>query len=309
MMHDDSDSDCSLITEDSSNESIVESLSDNYEVAKILDQKFHLPKDLCENADIFKELLSLDTLNQLTEDDKASLNHLLPHFPDDNDGEEQNKSIQLLFENKLSRFGQTPIDKFHNNLQDGNYRPDIAYYRRSILRAEQREQRIRECERVSLLAEKLVLSRERLLKATMKSSPADYPSFIDKPLPELSSCTAAMRANRRYFKEILKLSEDMGMSLSDDEKIPPEACLLQLSKKQIKQFNEQESLNTQSEVRICCTTSRKENKWDHIASQMITEDKYKQLLKNYRKRKAMEPVCIRLYINTYLNFSNKLLNF
>jgi nuclear factor related to kappa-B-binding protein len=239
VMGEDSDSDGSEATANSSNESNDESFGDNIEVAKILDQKFHLPKDLCEHSEIFREFFSLDTWEQLSSEEKSHLSNLLPEFPDNNVAE-RNKTVQQLFANTLTRFNLTPLDNFHNNLQDGNYRPDIAHYRKSILKSEEREQRIRECERISLLAEKLVCSREKLLRSAYRCPPDSMPQLphSSSNVPRLSSSSATMRANRRYFQEISKISEELGFAVSDDESIP-DGMQTQLTKKQIKQFNEQ----------------------------------------------------------------------
>lgn len=242
MMPEDSDSEGSEATANSTNESIDESLGDNVEVAKILDHKFHLPKDLCEDSEIFKEFFSLDTWNHFSKDERSSLYSLLPEFPENNDTE-RDATIQQLFANTLTRFNQTPLDSFHSNLENGNYRPDIAHYRKSILKGEEREQRIRECERISLLAEKLVCSREKLLRSAYRCPAGTLPQLphSSPTVPRLSSSSATMRGNRRYFQEISKLTEELGLTLSDDETVP-EGMQMQLTKKQIKQFSEQ----------VCC---------------------------------------------------------
>ena len=245
MMNEDSDSDGSEATANSTNESIDESLNENIEIAKILDQKFQLPKDLCEHSEIFKEFFSLDIWNQLTNDERQHLSAFLPKFPENND-EERNETVQQLFANTLTRFNQTPIDAFHNNLQDGNYRPDIAHYRKSIQRAEEREQRIRECERISCLAERLVCAREKLLRSAYRCPAGSFPQLphsasSSSSVPRLSSSSATMRANRRYFQEISKLAEEHGFNLSDDE-VAPEGMNVQLTKKQIKQLCDPVSL-------------------------------------------------------------------
>lgn len=239
LMNEDSESDGSDVTVNSTIESNDESLAENVEVAKILDQKFHLPKELCENSEIFKEFFSLDTWKQLSNDERQRLSAFLPQFPEGND-EEQEETLQQLFANTLTRFNQTPFDSFHNNLQDGNYRPDIAHYRKSIQKAEEREQRIMECERISLLAEQLVCSREKLLKSAYRSSAGSLLQFPQAAptlkAPKLSSSSATMKANRRYFQEISKLHEQLGFVMSDDE--PILEGIQQLTKKQIKQFSE-----------------------------------------------------------------------
>lgn len=233
-----SDSESSEATILSSNESFNESLPDNCEIAKILNQKLQLPKDLCEDRQIFQELFSISTWNNLTNEDKEHLKQYLPTFSEDSKKEQEN-TIQQLFSNKIFRFGQTPIDSFHANLQDGNYRPDIAHYRKRILKEEERDQRIKECERISLMAEKMVISREKQLKYAY-SSGEPISTIPDDKLSrsKLSASIAAMRGNKRYFQELLKIFDELNYSLSDDETIPNRSHL-QLSKKQIKQFKEQ----------------------------------------------------------------------
>lgn len=233
-----SDSESSEATILSSNESFNESVPDNCEIAKILDHKLQLPKDLCEDSKIIHELFSTSTWNGLSNEEKEHLTKFLPEFPE-NSKREQDNTVQLLFTNKIFRFGQTPLDQFHANLQDGNYRPDIAHYRKCILKEEERDQRIRECERISLLAEKMVISREKQLRYAYTSGDTPHLNSDYKlSRSKLSASIAAMRGNKRYFQELLKVFDDLNYSLSDDETIPNRSHL-QLTKKQIKQFSDQ----------------------------------------------------------------------
>jgi hypothetical protein len=43
-------------------------------------------------------------------------------------------------------------------------------------------------------------------------------------------------------------------------------------------------------MRIVGTTSTKEKSWDHLTSSTITDERYKQMLQSYKKRKMIEPV-------------------
>lgn len=307
VMADSESDDATLISTSESN--FDESFGADIEVAKILDQKFHLPKDLCEHSEIFREFFSFHTWNSLTSEEQSMLFNFLPQFPE-NSKQEREETVYKLFANTLERFNQTPLDVFHNNLQDGNYRPDIAYYRKSILKAEEREQRIRECERISELSERLVCSREKLLRSSYRCPAGSFPQLFQTSasIPRLSSSSASMRANRRYFQKILKLSKEFGISLSDEETVP-DGMNIQLTKKQIKLLTEpvkpkrkyfkkvfhyffrwQESLSPGAEMRIVGTTSTKEKNWDHLTSLTITDERYKQMLQSYKKRKVIEPV-------------------
>lgn len=52
----------------------------------------------------------------------------------------------------------------------------------------------------------------------------------------------------------------------------------------------QGSLSPGAELRIVSTTSTKEKNWDHLTNSTITDQRYKQMLQSYRKRKMIEPV-------------------
>lgn len=206
-------------SEATNDDSYIESLNGNdehTEEANILGQKFNLPKDLCDNHELFNELFSMSTWNQLSSQEKEHLSKFLPSFPSNQQKEEEHKTVEQLFNKNISRFGRTPLDSFFNNLQDGNYRPDIAHYRKLILKAEERDQRIRECERISNLAQKLVLSRDKQLKSIYRR-PSDRSknSMKSAPFSRLSSSMA--RANRRFLHELRKISNDMDCELSDEE--------------------------------------------------------------------------------------------
>lgn len=190
----------------------MESTDDCYETANILGKKFHLPKELCENKNIFDELFSMSAWNVLNKEDKNKLFDLLPVLPDNkNSDEEKLKTINLLFQNKLTRFGQTPLSKLFSDLQEGHYRPDIAHYRKLIFKAERRERKVHECERISRLAKNLVLSRQKLLPGSiskLKNCKTKYPKLFAVIKPN----------NKRYLDELRKIAKKAQFELSDDER-------------------------------------------------------------------------------------------
>ncbi|KAG5682107.1 hypothetical protein PVAND_011486 [Polypedilum vanderplanki] len=272
MNYDSESSDATIL---SSNDN-EESAADNCEIAKILDLKIQLPQDLCENREIFQELFSLSTWNSLTPNEKEHLSNFLPQFPEHNE-QERNNTINQLFSNKITRFGISPLNQFHNNLQDGNYRPDIAQYRKQIMKAEAREQRIRMCERISLLAEKLVLSREKLLRSIYSSCPEQV--LNTQSISKQLSTVVAMRGNKRYAQEIALIK-----ATDDDDK-----SNLKLSKRQIKLLDEMDKTNFESEFKINSTISNKERRIDQILDTNISNEKFNYMLASYKKRKEIEP--------------------
>lgn len=248
MMDNMSDSECSDTSESgtsssasSSNSSDSEQSFQSLEPARILKQNLELPKGLCENPEIFSEFFSLDTWRCLPDHMKDQLKPFLPNFDDVCTDEkesqrESNATVQKLFTNQITRFNASPLIDFQRNLEEGNYRPDIARLRANIKKSSRREQRFQQCERISRLAKSLVVSRERALRNAYGDSAKDTNKQNSKkktngastsastsasPL-KLQTSAAAARAKKRYFEEIANILEDCGLEtdLTDDENYP-----------------------------------------------------------------------------------------
>lgn len=241
VIEEDSDAFSDATENSGSSDELIGELGERFEVAKILSEKFHLPKDLCENPEIFYEFFSVETWNTLSEEVQTLLmTNYLPNFPE-NDETEKLITLQALFTNEIVRFDQAPLETFQRNLEDGNYRPDIAHYRKSIRKAEEREQRFQECERISRIAKNLMISREKLLRSAYMTPPGTTPIRVSRnvnPVPKLSSSAVTQRAKKRYFQEINEIAEEIGIvgPLSDDENYP-EGPPTPLTRKQKKQLN------------------------------------------------------------------------
>jgi nuclear factor related to kappa-B-binding protein len=242
MMQSPSDeSDCSDSNTSNSSDSSSSSgnsgqdINELFETAKILSERLNLPKDLCENRAIFDEFFSLDTWNELPDNVQTHLKtNFLPNFPESNEVE-KDITVEQLFTGQIERFGQRPLDRFQYNLEEGNYRPDIAKLQTAIERSRRHEQRFQECERASRMAKMLVISREKLLRAVVDAPPGTSlrPERVQMGTPKLTSSGAALRAKKRYFEEISAVAEEVGLptTFSDDENYP-EGPPPQLSKKQ-----------------------------------------------------------------------------
>lgn len=238
-----SDSECSD-TSDSVGNSSTSGSSDNSDVssvecepARILKQNIDLPKGLCENANVFDQFFSLDTWNNLPVPIQDHLKQFLPHFSDDpdNNAEEQDKTINAIFNNEIHRFGESPLLDFQRNLEEGNFRPDISRLRSNVQKSQRREQRFQECERISRMAKSIMISREQLLRNAYDVAPGTV-LRVERNLqmtPKLASTAAAQRSKKRYFQEIAAISEEVGLDgpLSEDENYP-EGPPAQLSRKQ-----------------------------------------------------------------------------
>lgn len=109
------------------------------EPVKILGQTLELPQGLLEDYGVFKEFFSLKTWESLEEKHKDHLKNFLPKF-NDNDEEEKDKTIKMLFNREPFHFS-SPLNDFHSNLRQGNYRPDIAKMKKFLVKAKVKQQR------------------------------------------------------------------------------------------------------------------------------------------------------------------------
>lgn len=65
------------------------------------------------------------------------LKNFLPSFPQ-NDSEEKNKTLRMLFNRENIRFGN-PLDEFQKQLRDGNFRPDVSRLRSFLKRVQYKD--------------------------------------------------------------------------------------------------------------------------------------------------------------------------
>lgn len=129
------DSDSSSDSSSGSSEGEEEAL----EPVRILGETFELPPELCEDYGVFREFFSKHTWEALSDDNREELKKNLPQFTE-NDEEEKEKTIKMLFDNEPFHF-ISPLDDLYKNLRQGNYRPDIAKMRKFLRRARNKQQR------------------------------------------------------------------------------------------------------------------------------------------------------------------------
>lgn len=228
---DDEFSDCSgdssssqMSTSSDSSASVKESARKQFESTKITTEIINLPKELCEDKNVFNEFFSLETWHSLSDPIRKHLGMFLPAFTDNVEFEKRS-TIESLFSNRITRFGSCPLERLQRMLEDGNCRPEISTLNKSIAKAERREQRFQECERLTDLARKVSISRERTLRAVchgarlrgLSGRQCVYPSKSP-----LFSSANALRAKKRYLQEVSSIAEQLNLPdiLSDDEKCP-----------------------------------------------------------------------------------------
>lgn len=239
-------SDCSrdsssseLSTSSGSSASVHDTSRKQFESTKITTEIINLPKELCEDKTVFEEFFSLDTWHCLSDPIRKHLGLFLPMFTD-NIEFEKNSTIESLFSNRITRFGSCPLERLQQSLEEGNCRPEISSLNKSIAKAERREQRFQESERLTELARKVSVSRERTLrKVCQNTQPNDLLSsqYVYTAKSPLFSSANALRAKKRYLQEISSIAEQLSLPdiLSDDEKCS-DAVLNYIPRKQRRLF-------------------------------------------------------------------------
>ncbi|PKU29633.1 nuclear factor related to kappa-b-binding protein [Limosa lapponica baueri] len=94
-----------------------------------------LPEDLLEDPEIFFEVVSLSTWQEvLTDAQQDHLKKFLPHFPENN-REHQNKLISALFSGENFRFGN-PLHIAQKLFRDGHFNPEVVKYRQLCFKSQ-----------------------------------------------------------------------------------------------------------------------------------------------------------------------------
>ncbi|KNC31430.1 hypothetical protein FF38_04317 [Lucilia cuprina] len=316
----------SSISTTSSDESDAEDSEDTLELAKITTEVLNLPRGLCENAAIFKEFFSLSTWQELPLPVQQHLQQFLPRFqqllPPQMAAVEQSRTISMLFNNELTRFGASPLTSLQQQLEVGNCRPDIIKLRQNILKSRRREQRFQHCERLSQTAKQLFLSRQRLLDTAYKSSPDSFikPAAVkgfltqNKQQPKPSHLFAdnklsAMRARKRFYSEISQLAQQLGLKgdvvLSADEENEDSVLADEMKKEQLLQQrgleNENEAVKTSTSLADRCIYSTVFKKHQDIEDEeacrlqqkskqsKLTNRNFRDYLREHKRRKITEP--------------------
>lgn len=224
----------------------------------------------------------------------------LPAFTDNVEFEKRS-TIESLFSNRITRFGSCPLERLQRMLEDGNCRPEISTLNKSIAKAERREQRFQECERLTDLARKVSISRERTLRAVchgarlrgLSGRQCVYPSKSP-----LFSSANALRAKKRYLQEVSSIAEQLNLPdiLSDDEKCP-DGTMNYIPRKQRRLFGTVQggAASPGADVRIVNTLGFKDEQTTtgYLVGPngkiSISDNHYRDLLVHHKRRKITEP--------------------
>ncbi|XP_010130104.1 PREDICTED: nuclear factor related to kappa-B-binding protein [Buceros rhinoceros silvestris] len=175
-----------------------------------------LPEDLLEDPEIFFDVVSLSTWQEvLTDAQQDHLKKFLPHFPENN-REHQNKLILALFSGENFRFGN-PLHIAQKLFRDGHFNPEVVKYRQLCLKSQYKRYLRSQQQYFYRLLKQILTSRNHLLELARKGGP-DM-TLRRKPFsPAYDSEERDRRTHRRYLKILREVKEECGdTTLSSDE--------------------------------------------------------------------------------------------
>ncbi|NWX25593.1 NFRKB protein, partial [Notiomystis cincta] len=204
-----------------------------------------LPEDLLEDPEIFFEVVSFSTWQEvLTDEQQEHLKKFLPHFPENN-REHQNKLISALFSGENFRFGN-PLHiaqklfrgqprelpcRFGASSQlaaenpsvcfvfvtDGHFNPEVVKYRQLCYKSQYKRYVSAQQQYFYRLLKQILASRNHLLELARKGGP-DMTLRRKHFPPTYDSEERDRRTHQRYLKILREVKEECGdTTLSSDE--------------------------------------------------------------------------------------------
>nr|XP_054503321.1 nuclear factor related to kappa-B-binding protein isoform X5 [Agelaius phoeniceus] len=175
-----------------------------------------LPEDLLEDPEIFFEVVSLSTWQEvLTDEQQEHLKKFLPHFPENN-REHQNKLISALFSGENFRFGN-PLHIAQKLFRDGHFNPEVVKYRQLCYKSQYKRYLSAQQQYFYRLLKQILASRNHLLELARKGGPDMTVRRKHFP-PTYDSEERDRRTHRRYLKILREVKEECGdTALSSDE--------------------------------------------------------------------------------------------
>uniref|UniRef100_A0A8C9EXQ0 Nuclear factor related to kappa-B-binding protein n=1 Tax=Pavo cristatus TaxID=9049 RepID=A0A8C9EXQ0_PAVCR len=175
-----------------------------------------LPEDLLEDPEIFFEVVSLSTWQEvLTDAQQEHLKTFLPRFPENN-REHQNKIISALFSGENFRFGN-PLHIAQKLFRDGHFNPEVVKYRQLCLKSQYKRYLSSQQQYFYRLLKQILASRNHLLELARKGGP-DMILKRRHFSPSYDAEEREKRTHRRYLKILREVKEECGdTALSSDE--------------------------------------------------------------------------------------------
>ncbi|NXG23657.1 NFRKB protein, partial [Grallaria varia] len=175
-----------------------------------------LPEDLLEDPEIFFEVVSLSTWQEvLTDAQREHLKKFLPQFPENN-REHQSKLISALFGGENFRFGN-PLHIAQKLFRDGHFNPEVVKYRQLCCKSQYKRYLRAQQQYFYRLLKQILASRNYLLELARKGGPDMTLRRRHLP-PTYDSDERDRRVHRRYLKILREVKEECGdTALSSDE--------------------------------------------------------------------------------------------
>ncbi|XP_061448735.1 nuclear factor related to kappa-B-binding protein [Rhineura floridana] len=178
--------------------------------------RISLPEDLLEDPEIFFEVVSLSTWQEvLTDSQREHLKKFLPHFPENNT-EHQDNLILSLFNGENFRFGN-PLHIAQKLFRDGHFNPEVVKYRQLCFKSQYKRYLSSQQQYFYRLLKQILASRNHLLELARKGGPG----LTLKRKYSAAACAAEERDRRthqRYLKILREVKEECGdTTLSSDE--------------------------------------------------------------------------------------------
>ncbi|KAM8813729.1 nuclear factor related to kappa-B-binding protein isoform 1-T1 [Rhynchonycteris naso] len=180
------------------------------------DTRVSLPEDLLEDPEIFFDVVSLSTWQEvLSDSQREHLQQFLPHFPEDSI-EQQNQLILALFRGENFRFGN-PLHIAQKLFRDGHFNPEVVKYRQLCFKSQYKRYLSSQQQYFHRLLKQILASRSDLLEMARRSGPA-LPSRQKRPSPSRTPEEREWRTQQRYLKVLREVKEECGdTALSSDE--------------------------------------------------------------------------------------------
>ncbi|KAM9763285.1 nuclear factor related to kappa-B-binding protein isoform 3-T3 [Dama dama] len=175
-----------------------------------------LPEDLLEDPEIFFDVVSLSTWQEvLSDSQREHLQQFLPRFPEDS-MEQQNQLILALFSGENFRFGN-PLHIAQKLFRDGHFNPEVVKYRQLCFRSQYKRYLSSQQQYFHRLLKQILASRSDLLEMARRSGPA-FPCRQKRPWPSRAPEEREWRTQQRYLKVLREVKEECGdTALSSDE--------------------------------------------------------------------------------------------
>ncbi|KAG8523168.1 Nuclear factor related to kappa-B-binding protein [Galemys pyrenaicus] len=175
-----------------------------------------LPEDLLEDPEIFFDVVSLSTWQEvLSDSQREHLQQFLPHFPEDII-EQQHELILALFSGENFRFGN-PLHIAQKLFRDGHFNPEVVKYRQLCFKSQYKRYLNSQQQYFHRLLKQILASRSDLLEMARRSGPA-LSLRQKRPSPSRTPEEREWRTQQRYLKVLREVKEECGdTALSSDE--------------------------------------------------------------------------------------------